>query len=128
MIRPLLDHPERFELGLFFEKMILPLARLLQTALAKVVAAALAEHGSEFVRIDGLDQRDVFLDELFLERDRVSRDDDALLVPHRKIDRWNQVRERFPHAGARFYEQMMAFVERLLDGRRHFQLLRAELI
>ena len=52
----------------------LPAARLLEPALAEVVAATLDQHGREFVGMDRPDQRDVLLDQLFLQRDGVGRD------------------------------------------------------
>jgi hypothetical protein len=39
---------------------------------------------------------------LFLERNRVRRDDDALVLFHRVFDGGEQVRERFADAGPRF--------------------------
>ena len=86
------------------------------------------QHGGELVGIDRLEQRDVLVDELFLERDRVRGDDDAFLVLHRVVDRRQQIGERFADAGAGFDEQMFPVGHRLSDRGRHLELLGAILV
>src|SRR6185437_16240767 len=70
----------------------------------------------------------VLLDQLFLKRDRVGGDDDALLVSDGVIDGRKQIGERLSDARARFHEQVMSFGQRAAHRRGHFELLRAELV
>ncbi len=125
VLRPVLDRPERFELAIIVEQVILPPARLFQTPLAEVVASALDQNRGELIGIDRLDQRDVFLDELFLKRNRMSRDDDAFFVPDRPVDRGDEIGEAFADAGAGFDDEVMLFGKRLFHRCRHLELLRA---
>src|SRR5438128_1535317 len=110
------------------EKIILPPARLFQSSLAEVVAASLDEHRGEFVGIQRLDERNILVDQLFLKRDSVRGDDDALFLPHREVDRGQKVGERLADARAGLDKQMMPVCESLLDRAGHLKLLRSMLI
>jgi hypothetical protein len=71
LIGPFFDGPQRFELPLVVEQVVLPLPRLLEAALAQVIAPPFNEHRRELVRVHRLDQRDVLVDQLLLKGDRV---------------------------------------------------------
>ena len=101
---------------------------MLEPALAEIVAAPFHQHGSKFIGINRLDKRYVLLDELFLQGDRMGRDDHAFFLPHGKIDRGQKIGKRFADSGAGFHQQMMLVRQRLLDGLGHFQLLGTKFI
>jgi hypothetical protein len=49
-----------------------------------------------------LQNRNVFVEKLLLQIDGVRRDDGLFLLPERKQDRRNKIRQGFADAGARF--------------------------
>ena len=62
---------------------------------------------------------------LFLERDRVGGNDDALVHADRPVDRGDEICKAFPDAGAGLDQQMMRIGKRILNRRSHLKLLRA---
>jgi len=110
------------------EEHLLAAAGLFEPAFAEIVAAPFHEDGGEFIGIDCAQQGNIFLDQLFLQRNGVRGNDDPLFHPHGVVDRGQQIRERFSDAGARFDEQMMPFLERALDAGSHLELLWAEFV
>jgi len=124
--------------GLFPGEDVVELVDLFETAedgvvaqgvellLAEVVGAAL--HVTDFERAeDGLEERDVFEEELLLQVFCAGGDDDALLLLAGAFERGEQVGEGFSGAGASFDDEMAAVVEALLDGLGHFVLAGAVL-
>src|SRR6478752_1901739 len=96
----------------------------LQLPAADVVLASL-EHGDRQLTAEGAGgDRHVLVEELFLERLRRGRDDDALA----RFERRQQVGEALPDAGARLSDEMLAGRERVLDGTRERSLLRPWLV
>ena len=71
-----------------------------------------------------MNQRDVFIHELFLERDRVRRDHRLALAAERVQDGRDQVGEGFPHSGAGFHDKVSALLKRAGDRAGHLLLLR----
>ncbi len=128
LLRPVLDHHQRPRLRLGLEQVPRPPPRLLQPPLAQVVVPPLDQHGRELAGVDRRQQRDVLLDQLLLQRDRVRADDDPLLVPHGVVDRRQQVGEALAHAGAGLDQQVVPGRERRPHGLGHLQLLRAVLV
>ena len=121
---PVLERVQRRPGALVGKEPVLALAGEPQASNGHVVPAPLDEHRAELVGDDRVQQRNVPLDELFLEVDRVRDDDDALVVVDDSLDGGNEIGERLPDAGARLHEQSPSPVERALDRRRHLQLLR----
>jgi hypothetical protein len=123
---PLFDLPEGIDLFFVFEECVLALSGLFEAALAEVIAAAFDEDGGEFIGVDGLEERDVLVDELFLEGDGVGGDDDAFFVFDGEVDGGQEIGEGFADAGAGLDEEMMVLGEGFLDGGGHLQLLGTE--
>ena len=71
-----------------------------------------------------LEKRDVFVEKLLLQIFGAGRDDDALA---RANDR-QEIRERFPGAGAGFDDQVALLFQGLLDRLRHLELAATEFI
>ena len=103
--------------------------RLLQGAFeaagAKVILPAFHERGLELDRQDLFQDRDVFIEQLLLQRDRLRGDDGFFLLLKRVKDGGHEIGDRFPDAGARLDHEMLLLVERLGDGARHLLLFRA---
>ena len=116
------------KLARMLEERIDALAGIVEPPPAKIVAAPLHQDRGELVRIDRLEQRDVLVDQLLLEIDRVRRDDHALLLLHREVDRREEIGERLADAGARFHQQVLPLRQRARNGISHLELLRAELV
>ena len=114
------------EIGLLgrVEKFVRTLHRALQAARTKIILPAFHERGLELDRENFFHDRDVLVQQLFLEVDRVRRDDRLLLFLDREKGRRNEVGKRFAHAGAGFDHEMALFFQRLRDSRRHRLLLR----
>ena len=108
------------------EKLVRLLKRALQPARANVILPAFHQRRLELDRQDFLQDRDVLLDQLFLQIDRVRRDDRFLLLLDREKRRGHEVSERFADAGAGFDHEMPLLLERARDRGRHLLLLRAK--
>jgi hypothetical protein len=63
---------------------------------------------TELVGNHRIEQRDVLVDQLFLQRDRVRADDHALAVREDALDRRNEVGEALARAGAGLDHQAAA--------------------
>ena len=124
---PVLELVQRMTLLLVGEEPILPLARQAQSTQAEVVAATLDQHRAELVGGHGAKQRDVLLEDLLLQTDRLRDHHHALATLHDAPDRRDQVREALAHSRAGLHHQTTLALERLLDQLRHLQLLRTEL-
>ena len=75
-----------------------------------------------------MELRNVLVDELLLQGDRVRADDHALIRALDLLDRGYEVGEGLAHAGAGFNNQMVRAVQRVGHRVGHFQLLGAVLI
>ena len=99
----------------------------MEPARAQVIGPAF-EHGeTELHRQDLLEHRQVFLRELLLQIDGVSRNYRLLLVGHGIQDGRHQIGQAFADTRAGFDRQVLPVGQGLRDGHRHFLLLRAEL-
>ncbi len=94
---------------------------------AAVILPPLQQRRLELHRQQRLQRRDVLIDELLLEIDRVRGNHRLPPRAHGVQDRWNQVGERFPDARSRLHHEMPAALERPRHGARHFLLLLAPL-
>ena len=106
------------------EKFVRTLHRALQPARTKIILPAFHECGLELDRQNLFHDRDVLVQQLFLEVDRVGRNDRLLLFLDREKGRRNEVGKRFAYAGPGLYYEVALFLQRLRDGRRHRLLLR----
>ena len=99
--------------------------------MAEIVAPTFCQNEAEFTWNHAVQEREVFLDKLFLQTDCVRRDDDAFVCGDIRIrvflgdcqDRRYQVGETLPDTGSRFTDQVMSFAEGGGDGICHFPLL-----
>ena len=96
----------------------------LQPARAKIILPAFHERGLELDRQDFFDDRNVLVQELLLQVDRVGRDDRFLLLLVREQHRRHEIGERLADAGAGFDHEVALLLERLRDRGRHRLLLR----
>ncbi len=67
LLRPVFNLLERIKLAVVLEQRVHTRPRLLQPALAEVVAAAFDQHGDKLIGIDRLQQGNVLVDKLFLQ-------------------------------------------------------------
>ena len=98
-----------------------------QAARAEVVLPAFEQGGLEFFVQQLLQDRDVLVDELLLQIDRVRGHDRFLLLLQRVDDGGTQVGERFADARAGLDDQVAAVVQGARDGGGHLRLLGAVL-
>ena len=110
------------------EQHLLAPAGDLQATQAKVVRSTFHQHRRELLRQNRLQERQILVDELLLQRDGVRADHHPLVVADDPLDRGQQIRKAFAHAGAGFDQQVGRPVERLGHTAGHGQLLRARLI
>jgi hypothetical protein len=127
LVGPVLDAVQRVPLLLVGKEPVLPLRGEPEPAQADVVAAALDEHRGELVGNDRVEERQVLLEQLLLQRDRVGADDHPLASLDDAPDRRQQIGEALADAGAGLDEQMLAALHRGLDRRGHLELLRPRL-
>ena len=92
-------------------------------ALAEVVRSTLDQDHLEVQAGGPLQEGQVFADQLFLEIDRVGRNDQSFTIGQRPEDRRDQVGEAFAGSGPRFDQGDAMMVEGLGHGERHAQLL-----
>src|SRR5688572_21235729 len=90
------------------EEAVLTLTGELEAAERNVVAAAFDKNSAELFGYDGVEKRNVFLNELFLQIDSVGGDNDALFVLDDALDGRDEVGEGFAHAGAGFDQEAAA--------------------
>ena len=100
------------------------LQRALQAPRAKIILTALQQCSLEFHRQHFFQDRDIFIEKLFLQIDRVRGNDRFFVLLKRKENCRDEISERFSHARARFDHEMSIFLQRLGHGHRHFLLLR----
>ena len=98
-------------------------AHPLELLLAEVVAAALEQRHAQRNVERLLHERNVFAHELLLQRDRAGREHDLLPAAHRR----DEIRQRFPDAGAGLDDRVHAFEDAALDELRHLHLARRAL-
>jgi len=97
-----------------------------EAAGAEIIPAAL-EHGvGELGRKNLLEDRQILLDELFLEIDRVRGDDRFFAIRDGVENARDEVAETLADAGAGFDEQMLLILQCARDSDAHLLLLRAE--
>ena len=122
--------PDPFQFLLFraLEQLSAHPASPRQPPQAKVVAAPLDQHRLEIQPHVLLKERDVLADQLFLERNRVRRDNGLDIPRNGGVDQRDEVREAFTDSRPRFDSQMMRLLDRVGDRRRHFQLLRTRFV
>ena len=113
-------------MAIFFaaEEAILPSACKFQSAQRNIIPATFHQHRAEFLWNDSVQQRNIFLDQLFLQRNRVRADDDTLLVIDHSSNRGNEICKTFSNAGASFDQQSSLAIKARIDRRCHFKLLR----
>jgi len=104
----------------------------LQPARAEIICAAFEHRKIELHRFrqraqNSRQHRQVFFRELFLQIDRVRRDDGLFPVRHGEQNRRDQVRQRFADARARLDREVLAVLQRPGHRHRHLLLLRAKL-
>ena len=99
-----------------------------ESAEAEIVGAPLDEDGLGFGAEGPRQQRDVLLDELFLEADGVGGDDDPPLFAVSQEHRGNQIGEGLADAGPGLDHQVARGAEGALDGLGHGDLLGAVLV
>jgi len=122
---------ELLELGLAREEAGRALQRVSHPPPAEVIAAPLDQHGGELQRDHAVEERDVLVDQLLLEADRVGGDDHSewggVLFPgsRRGQDRRHQIGETLAHPGARLDHQVLRFTDRPAHGLGHGELLGA---
>jgi hypothetical protein len=75
---------------------------------AEIILAALEQHRLEFGRQELLHERDVLVEKLLLQIDRVGRDEGLAVLRQRVKNRRHEVGEAFAHAGARLDDEMRA--------------------
>ena len=107
------------------EKFVRALDRALQAARTKIILPAFHQRRFKLDRKNLFHDRNVLMEELFLEINGVGRDNRLFLLLERKKRCGHQVSERFADAGAGFDDQMTFVFQRLRDRRRHLLLFRA---
>ena len=93
-------------------------AHALVLLLAQVVIAAFDQRHAQLDVERPLEQRDVFLHELLLKRDRAGREHDLLPAANRR----DQIGERFSDAGSGLDDRVHAFENAAFDQLRHLHL------
>ena len=135
------------ELLVVVEQALAAREREIEPPQAEIVAPAFHEHGGELARNHRVEQRQVLVDELLLQADRVRRDDDlrrtrrlelsaspvaepSLLsfALRRRQNRRHKIRKALADARARFGHKMPLRRDRPRDRVRHLQLLRPMLV
>ena len=96
-----------------------------ESARTKIILPAFHQRGLEFDRENFFHDRNVFVQELLLQVDRVRRDDRLFLFLEGEKHRRHEVGERFADTGAGFDDEMALLFERLRDRRGHRLLFRA---
>jgi hypothetical protein len=83
-----------------------------QTRSAKKIVATFEQSGFKLDRQQLLNQGNILVDKLLLERDRVSGDDRFASGSNGIESGWDQVCERLSHASARFNNEVLGGFER----------------
>ncbi len=106
------------------EEFVRALDRALETARTKVILPPFHQRSLELDRENFFHDRNVLVQELLLQVDRVRRDDRLLLFLEGEKRRGHEIGERLAHAGAGFDDEMALLFQRLRDRRGHLLLLR----
>ncbi|MCG3120253.1 MAG: hypothetical protein ALAOOOJD_02880 [bacterium] len=122
-LRPRDDVAQLLQLRRFGEEIGLRFG-LGEFALASVIGAAFHQLGAKFEIECLLQQRNIFVDELFLQVDGAGGDHRALAVFHAPFNRRQQIRHCFTGAGAGFDNGDLIFIKRRGDLFEHHLLLR----
>jgi hypothetical protein len=102
--------PEEFLLLCGCEQVILELQRPLEAIWTKIVLPALEKRG--FKRTNQpAHNRDIFVQQLFLEADRMGRNNRLSTMFQRKENGWYQVCQRLPNTRPRLNHEMATFLE-----------------
>ena len=89
---------------------------------------ALQQNGFKLDRQQLLNKRDILVDQLLLERDRVGRDDRLALGAHGIKSGWYQIGERLSNPGASFNDEVLGRLESARHIAGHLLLLGAILV
>ena len=95
----------------------------LEAARTEIILPAFHQRRLKLNRQNLLHDRNVLVQKLLLQVDRVGRNDRLLLLLVREQHRRHEVGERFADPGAGLDDEMMLFLERSRDRRRHRLLL-----
>ena len=95
----------------------------LEAPRAKVILPSFHERRLELDRQDFPQDRDVLVEQLFLEIDRVRRDHGFFLLLDREENRRRQIRDRFADAGPGFDHEVPLLLQSAGHGYRHLLLL-----
>jgi threonine synthase len=106
-------------IGGLFKKLSMPLQSEIEPAFAEVVTSAFCQDGGEFVRHTFEQRGDVFIDELFLQRDGEGADQYPAALATGQIDGRDQVRDALTHAGSSLDRQVPPVDKRLLNRTGH---------
>ena len=123
VVSPVLHEIERVLLFFVVTDARLFFAGNAQTTQRHVVAATFAQHGGELIRYHRLEQRHVFFEDLFLQRDGVSAHDDTLATLENAANCRDQIGKTLTHARARFDHESSLVGEVRFDSLGHAQLL-----
>ena len=124
-VRPIFELMQRMKIIFIREQLRLPFARDFQSTQRHIVAAPFHEHRRELFWNNRVEQRNVLLHQLLLQRNRVGANDNALAMTHDARDRWKQIRETLSDARACFDEQPSTRLHTRRNCTRHFLLLRS---
>ncbi len=145
-LRPVADLANLLEFLRLVEQAVHPLERILQPPQTEVIPPTLDQHGRKLQRNDAVQKRNVLLQQLLLQTDRMRRNDNPKrpfflspfsysrpsplaplpfihLLSRRGQNGGNQVGETLAHAGAGLDDQMVPFADRAIDRLGHCQLL-----
>jgi hypothetical protein len=98
------DHTQRLINSghIYLMKVPYTIERLMQAALADVIAAAFYQHRREFFRHHCLQKGNILLDQLLLQGDRMGGHHGGNILLFQMFDERNEIGETFAHAGAGF--------------------------
>ena len=96
-----------------------------EPARTKIILPPFHQRGLELDRENFFHDRNVLVQELLLQVDRVRRDDRLLLFLEGEKRRGHEIGERLAYTGAGFDDEMALLFQRLRDRRGHLLLLRA---
>jgi hypothetical protein len=108
------------------KKFLFALQRALEPPGTKVILSALHQRRLKFDRQHFFQDRNIFINQLFLKIDCVCRNEGLLVSLEGEEDRRNQVSQRFAHTGASLNDQMLFVFQRLRHACCHLLLLRPE--
>ena len=139
LFAPLANRPQLVELLIITEQAAAPRERQIEPPQAQVIPPTLHQHRRKLARDHRIEQRQVLADQLFLQADRVRRNNDPRrpaadrAAPsgrrlRRRQNRRHEISEALADARPRLGHQMLLLANRLRDRLRHRQLLRPMLV